>query len=349
MKRHQRDTTTKTYPMAKSAKIVQNTKVDIISELPSKILLKIFGYLPVCDILCLDRVSKKFQLLSRKPEMITRVNFSPSGTNVPLLFVPGDKFKKIYGFLKFFKSERSRNITSLHINYDIFDKGINDYRLLIEHLNLSQEDFFRESRGSTVFSRGTKVLFTEVLYNSWPCKNLKEFGFVLSAHRHKWQPKREVPCGVQGDVNHLIQNLRENCPNLETLIVTAYPAQKHFKDVFLDKWDDPVDEINKDYGLLDAIHKWLPSDPFIRDVYGRNFHFGKKKPRKIPRLKRLILKFAIPADGKKDINSYLGPKIRQKIDSMENVEIEVIPTQGEDKHECMHGFCWGIERPWRNE
>ena len=347
MKRHQRDTTTKTYPMAKSAKIVQNTKVKNISELPSKILLKIFGYLPVCDILHLDRVSKKFQLFSRQPEMITRVNFSPSGTNVPLLFVPGNKFKKIHGFLNFLESERSRNITSLNVNYDIFDKGINEFYLTIKHLKMSREDFHQDDREYSL-SRGRKELFTDLMFHSWPCKNLKEFGFVLSAHRHKWQPKREVPCRVMGDVNHLIQNLRENCPNLETLIVTAYPAQKHFKDAFLDKWDDPVDEVNKDYGLLDAIHKWLPSDPFIRDVYGRNFHFGEKKPRKIPRLKRLLLRFALPANGKKDINSYLGPKIRQKIDSMENVEIEVIPNQGEDKHECMHGFCWGIEDPdWR--
>ena len=209
---------------------------------------------------------------------------------------------------------------------------------------MSREDYWREP----LLSRGTKELFTEMMDNSWPCKNLKEFGFVLSAHRHKWQPKREVPCGLQGEVNNLIQNLRENCPNLETLIVTAYPAQKHFKDAFLDKWEDPVDEINKDYGLLDAIHKWLPSDSFIRSVYSRNFHFGEKKPQKIPRLKRLILRFALPANAKKDINSYLGPKIRQKIDSMENVEVEVIRNQGEDKHDCMHGFCWGIESPdWR--
>ena len=347
MKRHQRDTTTKTYPMAKSAKIVQNTKVKNISELPSEILLKIFGYLPVCDILRLDRVSKKFQLFSRQPEMITRVHFSPSGTNVPLLFVPGNKFKKIHGFLNFLESERSRNITSLNVNYDIFDKGINEFYLTIKHLKMSREDFHRDDREYSL-SRGRKELFTDLMFHSWPCKNLKEFGFVLSVHRHKWQLKSEVPCRLQGDVNNLIQNLRENCPNLETLIVTSYPAQKHFKDAFLDKWEDPVDEVNKDYGLLDAIYKWLPSDPFIRDVYGRNFHFGKKKPRKIPRLKRLILKFAIPADGKKDINSYLGPKIRQKIDSMENVEIEVIPSQGEDKHECTHGFCWGIEDPdWR--
>ena len=344
MKRNQRDTTTKTYPMAKSAKIVQNTKVENISELPSEILLKIFGYLPVCDILHLDRVSKKFQLLSRQPEMITRVHFSPSGTNVPLLFVPGDKFKKIHGFLNFLESERSRNITSLNVNYDIFDKGINEFFLTIKHLKMSREDFHRDD-GEYSLSRGRKELFTDLMFHSWPCKNLKEFGFVLSAHHHKWQPKSEVPRRVMGDVNHLIQNLRENCPNLETLIVTAYPTQKHFKDAFLDKWEDPVDEINKDYGLLDAIHKWLPSDPFIREVYGRNFHFGEKKPRKIPRLKRLILKFAIPADGKKDINGYLGPKIRQKIDSMENVEVEVIRNQGEDKHDCMHGFCWGIESP----
>ena len=315
MKRHQRDTTTKTYPMAKSAKIVQNTKVENISELPSEILLKIFGYLPVCDILRLDRVSKKFQLLSRKPEMITRVNFSPSGTNVPLLFVPGDKFKKIHGFLNFLESERSRNITSLNVNYDIFDKGINEFYLTIKHLKMSREDFHRDD-GEYSLSRGRKELFTDLMFHSWPCKNLKEFGFVLSAHRHKWQPKSEVPCRVQGDVNHLIQNLRENCPNLETLIVTAYPAQKHFKDAFLDKWEDPVDEINKDYGLLDAIHKWLPSDSFIRSVYSRNFHFGEKKPQNIPRLKCLILRFALPANAKKDINSYLGPKIRQKIDSI---------------------------------
>ena len=347
MKRHQRDTTTKTYPMAKSAKTVQNTKVENISELPSEILLKIFGYLPVCDILHLDQVSKKFQLFSRQPEMITRVHFSPSGTNVPLLFVPGNKFKKIHGFLNFLESERSRNITSLNVNYDIFDKGINEFYLTIKHLKMSREDFHRDDREYSI-SRGRKELFTDLMFHSWPCKNLKEFGFVLSVHRHKWQLKSEVPCRLQGDVNNLIQNLRENCPNLETLIVTSYPAQKHFKDAFLDKWEDPVDEVNKDYGLLDAIYKWLPSDPFIRDVYGRNFHFGEKKPRKIPRLKRLILKFSIPANGKKDINSYLGPKIRQKIDSMENVEIEVIPNQGEDKHECTHGFCWGIEDPdWR--
>ena len=337
MKRQQRDT--KNYAVAaKSSKIVQNITKEVknISELPSDILLKIFAYLPARDILNLDRVSKKFQLFSRKPQLITRVHFSPSGTNVPLLFVPGDKFKKIHGFVKFLESERSRNITSLNVNYDIFDKGINNWALIIKHLEASREDFWQDM----VFHRGMKQVFTEMLDNSWPCKNLKEFGFVLSTHRHKWQLKSEVPSYLMSEVNHLIQNLRENCPNLETLTVTAYPGQKHFKEVFLDKWED-----GEYPGLLDSISKWFPSDDFTRSVYGTNYHLGRKRPQKIPRLKRLNLKFSIPADGRRDINSYLGPKIRQKIDSMENVEIEVIRSQGEDKHECTHGFCWGVERP----
>ena len=127
----------------------------------------------------------------------------------------------------------------------------------------------------------------------------------------------------------MFQNLRENCPNLETLNITAYPRQTFFKYIMRQ-------------GLLDSLSKWLLSDPDDTE-YDTNFYFGKKKPLKIPRLKRVNLKFSIPDDGKKDINYYLGPEIRQKIDSMENVEIEVIPNQDEDKHECTQGFCWAIE------
>ena len=126
-----------------AAKIVQNTKeAKNISELPAEILLKILGYLPARDILSLDRVSKKFQLFSRQPQMITRVHFSEmTETKVPLLFVPGDKFKQIHGFLKFLKSERTTNVTSLDVNYDIFDKGISDLSLLKKYIKNWREDF----------------------------------------------------------------------------------------------------------------------------------------------------------------------------------------------------------------
>ena len=143
MKRQQRDT--KNYAVAaKSSKIVQNITKEVksISELPSDILLKIFAYLPARDILNLDRVSKKFQLFSRQPQMITRVHFSEmTGTKIPLLFVPGDKFKQIHGFLKFLKSERTTNVTSLDVNYDIFDKGTSDLSLLKKYIKNWREDF----------------------------------------------------------------------------------------------------------------------------------------------------------------------------------------------------------------
>ena len=65
MKRQQSDT--KNYAMAKSAKIVQNTKeAKNISELPAEMLLKIFGYLPDRDLDSLDQVSSKFQLFTQK-------------------------------------------------------------------------------------------------------------------------------------------------------------------------------------------------------------------------------------------------------------------------------------------
>merc|ERR1712218_586769 len=161
-----------------------------------------------------------------------------------------------------------------------------------------------------------------------------------------WQEKCKR--GLLINVDSLILNLRVNCPNLETLTVTAYPRQTHFKTMLLGKWGE--------LGLLDSLSKWLlDPDTLFCDEYDsslysssplsdRNFYLGEKKPRKIPRLKRVNLKFSIPADGgRKGINKYLGPQIRQKIDSMENVEIEVIPNQDEDKHECTRGFCWAIE------
>ena len=177
-----------------------------------------------------------------------------------------------------------------------------------------------------------------MISNSWPCPNLKEFGFVLSAPHHKFQARMNEQCSILGGVDSMIQNLRENCPNLETLNITAYPRQTYFKTIILGKYGQ--------LGLLDSLSKWLLSDPDT--IYDTNFYYGEKKPLKIPRLKRVNLKFSIPVDGRKDINRYLGPQIRQKIDSMENVEIEVIPNQDEDKHECTHGFCWAIKYPFES-
>ena len=200
MKRQQRDT--KSYSRAKSPKIVQNSKEGKnISELPAEILLKIFGYLPAHDILSLDRVSKKFQVLSREPKMITRVNFSEmTGRKVPLLFVPGDKFKQILGFLKFLESERTKNVTSLDVTYDIFDKAINyDSWLIGTYIKnwWSEELRTRTSR--------MRDLFTSLGQNAWPCPNLKEFGFVLSAHHHKFQLKSKR--NGLFDVHPMIQNM----------------------------------------------------------------------------------------------------------------------------------------------